>query len=235
MNSRGPKALDDRRGDLTMEQNWRRYLVMANLLVLLVPIVPHGAATSTRAQSAVASSAAPAAGVTKLALLVGINNYKYPERISPLAGSLNDVEDMRQVLITKFEFPPENITVLKDSEATHAAIIQAIQNDLLAKAKAGDIVVFHYSGHGSQMKDVTGKMISGLDETIVPYDSRGGQVFDISGAELHPLLLQLARKTKNLTYILDSCHSGTLVRGARVRGVDADTRNPPPLPAYSVA
>jgi len=208
---------------------------MANLLVLLVPIVPHGAATSTRAQSAVASSAAPAAGVTKLALLVGINNYKYPERISPLAGSLNDVEDMRQVLITKFEFPPENITVLKDSEATHAAIIQAIQNDLLAKAKAGDIVVFHYSGHGSQMKDVTGKMISGLDETIVPYDSRDpqGTVFDISGAELHPLLVALAAKTKNLTFILDSCHSGTLVRGARERSIPADTRTPPPLPVYS--
>ena len=80
-------------------------------------------------------------------------------------------------------------------------------------------------------------MISGLDETIVPYDSRdpAGKVFDISGAELHPLLVQLAQKTRNLTFVLDSCHSGTLVRGARVRSVAADTRNPPPVPAYSVA
>ena len=182
------------------------------------------------------SSATP----KKLALLVGINNYKYPDRISPLAGSLNDVEDMRQVLMGKFEFAPENITVLKDSQATHAGIIQAIQA-LIAKAQPGDIIVFHYSGHGSQMKDVTGKKASGLDETIVPYDSRDaeGKVFDISGAELHPLLLQLAAKTKNLTFVLDSCHSGTLVRGdrgpQRVRSIPADTRTPPPLPAYSVA
>jgi hypothetical protein len=93
-------------------------------------------------------------------------------------------------------------------------------------------VIFHFSGHGSQMPDVTGNMISGLDETIVPYDSRdpASRVFDISGAELHPLLLQLAGRTKNVTFILDSCHSGTLVRGARTRGIAADTRQPSYLP-----
>src|SRR5882724_5283765 len=172
----------------------------------------------------------------KWALLVGINRYK-SDKISELAGSLNDVEEMKELLIGKFQFPPENILVLKDSQATHAAIINAIQTHLIAKAQPGDIVVFHYSGHGSQMKDVTHKMINGVDETIVPYDSRdpAGTVFDISGAELHPLLLQLAKKTKNLTFILDSCHSGTLVRGARVRMVEADQRTPPPLPEYAVA
>jgi hypothetical protein len=184
-------------------------------------------------QAAATSHPAPApATPTKWALLIGINNYKYPNKVSPLAGSINDVNDVRQVLIGKFEFPPQNILVLKDSQATHAAIISAIQNHLIANARPGDIVVIHYSGHGSQMPDVTGKMISGLDETIVPYDSRDdeGKVFDISGAELHPLLLQLAAKTKNLTFILDSCHSGTLARGARVRSIAADTRTPPPLP-----
>jgi hypothetical protein len=136
---------------------------------------------------------------------------------------------MRKVLIYKFQFAPENILVLKDSQATHAAIIDAIKSHLIAKAQQGDIVVLHYAGHGSQMKDVTGKMISGVDETIVPYDSRDpeGKVFDISGFELHPLLVQLASKTTNLTFILDSCHSGTLVRGARVRSISMDTRTPP--------
>jgi len=170
----------------------------------------------------------------KWALLVGINRYK-SDKISELAGSLNDVEEMKELLIGKFEFPPENIMVLKDSQATHAAIINAIQTHLIARAQSGDIALIHYSGHGSQCKDVTGKMISGLDETIVPWDSRIGNVFDISGAELHPLLLQLSKKTKNVTFILDSCHSGTLVRGARVRWTAADTRTPPPLPDYTVA
>jgi len=185
------------------------------------------------------SLGAPPQAPAKWALLVGINKYK-SDKISELAGSLNDMEEMRQVLIGKFEFPPENIMVLKDSEATHAAIINAIQTHLIAKAQPGDIVVFDYSGHGSQCRDVTGKMISGLDETIVPWDSRQSNIFDISGAELHPLLLLLAKKTKNVTFILDSCHSGTLVRGALVRGARvrwtaADTRTPPPLPDYTVA
>ncbi len=156
---------------------------------------PNAVAGQPAPQSSSSSTHTP----TKLALLVGINDYQHPEQVSPLAGSLNDVEDMRQVLIGKFEFPPENILVLKDSQATHAGIIDAIRTHLIAKAQAGDIVVIHYSGHGSQMKDVTGKMISGLDETLVPYDSRDpeGKVFDISGAELHPLLVQLAAKTTN--------------------------------------
>ncbi len=136
---------------------------------------------------------------------------------------------MKQVLIGKFEFPPENILMLKDEQATRAGIINAIQSHLIAKAQAGDIVVFHYSGHGSQMRDVTGKKTSGLDETLVPFDSRDpeGKVFDISGSDLHTLLVQLAAKTRNITFILDSCHSGTLVRGARVRSIPADTRTPP--------
>ena len=173
----------------------------------------------------------------KRALLIGINDYKYPDRVPSLAGSINDVEDMKALLIGKFEFPPENVLVLKGPQATHAGIINAIKNHLIAKAGKDDIVVFHYSGHGSQMKDVTGKRINALDETIVPYDSRdpAGQVFDISGAELHGLLLQLAAKTKNITFILDSCHSGTLVRGARVRNIPADVRTPPArLPDYAV-
>src|SRR5262245_66461495 len=53
-------------------------------------------------------------GPQKWALLVGINNYKYPDRVSPLAGSINDVEDMQALLISKFEFPRENVLVRTD-------------------------------------------------------------------------------------------------------------------------
>jgi uncharacterized caspase-like protein len=219
-----------------MTKNRRWLLKICAVMSLTVAL------TSTRAENGFTAAPLPAAPgperSTKLALLVGINEYRSAQ-ISPLAGSINDVEDMFQVLTTKFEFRPENIKVLKNAEATHANIIDAIRNHLIAKARPGDIVVFHFSGHGSQMKDVTGKKISGLDETIVPNDSRDpqGKVFDISGAELHGLLLQLMQKTKNVTMILDSCHSGTLFRdinGARVRSIPEDKRTPPPPPSYAV-
>lgn len=205
------------------------------LLIALVALdggfpVPNARATLQSRLISDAQSSVVTAKPTKRALLIGINNYKYPDRVPSLAGALNDVEDMREVLIGKFEFPPQNILVLKDSQATHAQIMNAIQTYLIAKTEPGDIVVFHYSGHGSQMTDLTGKMINGLDETIVPYDSRDpeGKVFDISGAELHLSLVRLAEKTKNVTFVLDSCHSGTLVRGARVRTIPPDTRRIPP-------
>lgn len=212
------------------------FVVVNATLMLSAPVHPGSA---SRAETGAVPAGAPPAPA-KLALLVGINDYKYSQQISPLAGSINDVEDMFQLLTTKFEFPRENIVVLKDAQATHANIIDAIRNHLIAKAKPGDIVVFEFSGHGSQMKDTSGKEISGLDETIVPYDSRdpAGKVFDISGAELHGLLLQLVQKTQNVTFILDSCHSGTLVRdamAARERSIPPDTRTPPPPPSYAVA
>src|SRR5215813_3011208 len=76
--------------------------------------------SQSSASSQVAASPSPSSGgVHKLALLVGINNYKYSDRISPLGGSINDIEEMRQLLIGKFEFPSENVLVLKDAQATH--------------------------------------------------------------------------------------------------------------------
>jgi hypothetical protein len=212
-----------------MNQTRHRGLAIGVLILLVVACVR--LAPAARAQSAAATGGAP----TKLALLIGINQYLSPE-ISPLAGSFNDIDDMFQVLTRNFQFLPENIKVLRGPEATHANIIAGIQN-LIAKAKAGDIVVVHYSGHGSIVADPNSKKISGLDETLVPFDSRVGKGFDITGRELHLLLVQLAQKTKNVTFILDSCHSGGMVRdikAARVRSIAPDTRPQPSLPSYAV-
>ncbi|HKA01713.1 MAG TPA: caspase family protein [Candidatus Solibacter sp.] len=196
------------------------------------------AATASFATSQI-STATPGQP-TKRALLVGISQYKYPAIVPSLNGTINDVEAMKSVLIGKFDFPPENVLVLKNEQATHAGILKAIEDHLIAKTQPGDIVVFDYSGHGSQMIDTTGKKPNGLDESIVPFDSRDpqGKVFDIGGSELHQFLVKLAAKTKNLTFILDSCHSGTLVKDpaavATVRAIPKDDRKPPTLPAAPV-
>ncbi|MCH7728145.1 MAG: caspase family protein [Planctomycetes bacterium] len=171
----------------------------------------------------------------KLALLVGINDYLAGD-VPDLEGCVNDVYDMKQLLRTKFEFAEEDILILtsaKDAEQTtdpkptHAAIVKAFQQHLIEQADKDAIVVFHYSGHGSLMPDKSGDEIDGKDETIVPYDSRTKDVFDISDDELNGLFGKLAEKTKNITFILDSCHSGSATKGARSRNVDEDLREPP--------
>lgn len=181
---------------------------------------------------------APTRPAKKLALLVGIDKYRHTDKVSNLSGCENDVEDMKALLTGKFEFKQEDIKVLKSSQATHEAIVKAFQEHLIGQAQRDDIVVFHYSGHGSQMPDVSGDEIDGLDESLVCHDSRDpeGKVFDVSDDEVNGLLKQLTQKTKNITFIFDSCHSGTAIRAAGlVRKAPTDNRVPPSTPpAYAL-
>ena len=130
---------------------------------------PGGGAAKTAAQ--------PAGKAKKLALLVGINKYK---AVNGLSGCVADVRNMEGLLKGTFEFPDDSIRVLTDEQATHAGIVTGLQGAPRARAEKDAIVVFHYSGHGSQMKDPTGKSPSGQISTIVPYDSRTEGVYDIT-------------------------------------------------------
>ena len=163
----------------------------------------------------------------KLALLVGIDKY---EKVSDLDGCVNDVENMKALLRDKFGFEESNIKVLANEQATRKGILDAFQQHLIAQAKQGDLVVFHYSGHGSQMKDAAGgDEPDQYDETIVPQDSRTPNVFDIPDDTINGLLQLLSEKTDNITFIFDSCHSGTVARATgKVRTVEKDERPPPP-------
>jgi hypothetical protein len=164
-------------------------------------------------------------------LLVGINQYK---AVKGLSGCVADVRCMQGLLRGKFDFPDDSIRVLTDEQATHAAIIGAFKDDLIGRADDHAVVVFHYSGHGSRMKDPAGKSPSGEISTIVPYDSRTEGVYDISADELRGLFSLLAQKTENVTFIFDSCHSGLMLKDvatASARVVAPDPREPPPLPA----
>jgi hypothetical protein len=156
-----------------------------------------------------------------IALLVGINEYANALQAPSLKGCRNDVETMAQFLQQGFGAPPEAVRTLLDREATHKAIKDAFRTHLIAAARRwheagrpdpGPAFVFHFSGHGSQAPDPTGNKINGLDETIVPYDSRTPGVYDIKDWELGQLLEELTRYTDNVTVILDCCHSGSGTR-----------------------
>ncbi|MGB3493716.1 MAG: caspase family protein [Elainellaceae cyanobacterium] len=158
----------------------------------------------------------------KLALLVGINNYA-PSQIGwgALRGCVTDVQMQRQVLVHRFGFNPNDIVTVTDEAATRDGIITAFQEHLIAQARAGDVVVFHYSGHGSQVVDSAPyRDETPLNSTFVPIDSplpdgyqtAGGNVNDIMGKTLFLLMSQL--QTEQVTAVLDSCHSGGGKRGA---------------------
>lgn len=173
---------------------------------------------------------------TKWALSIGIDDYK-SQKIRDLKGCVNDVLLMKSLLIEHFEFPEENVKILIGSEATHEGIIAAIREHLIRNVTADDIVVLHFSGHGSQVKDeVNGDEIDGWDETLVPFDSRENGIFDITDDQINGLLSELTAKTDHVIFFLDSCHSGSGIRGgAMVREIERDNRTPPAALDYALS
>ena len=88
-------------------------------------------------------------GSRKLALLIGINRYPYQDNLD---GCLMDVELQKELLIHRFGFNPSDILTLCDRQATRENIETAFIEHLTKQAKADDVVVFHLSGYGGQIK-----------------------------------------------------------------------------------
>ncbi|NEO86105.1 MAG: DUF4384 domain-containing protein [Spirulina sp. SIO3F2] len=172
----------------------------------------------------------------KLALLVGINDYRASRRIGNLYGCVNDVELQRQLLIHQFGFNDADILTLTDKAASRQSILDAFENHLIEQARSGDVVVFHFSGHGSRVEDPSPiDPDNRKNSTLIPADEDselGEPVKDIMGQTLFLLMSALGRKTENITAVLDSCYSGggargeTIVRagqpGRRVREAEFD-------------
>jgi hypothetical protein len=157
----------------------------------------------------------------KRALLIGIGKY---EVLPQLPGAKNDIELVRQVLVSRYGFSENNVEVLRDETATRAGILASL-NKIVKDAGPNDVVYIHYSGHGSQVEDLNGdEPQDQLDETIVPQDGRTEGIPDITDDELETILSQL--QTSQAVVVLDSCHSGTATRGleVRVRSVPTDNR-----------
>lgn len=158
----------------------------------------------------------------KLALLVGIDEY--PSGME-LGGCLTDVELQRELLIHRFGFNPKDIVTFTGQQATRNNIETALGEHLTKQAATGDIVVFHFSGYGSQVKLLDDKLVNSL----VPVDGTNPTAAE-SGVNhlLLDTLMLWARSlaTDKLTLILDTSYSnpGQLLQGnLRVRSYP----NPP--------
>jgi hypothetical protein len=166
----------------------------------------------------------------KLALLVGINQYPATKRFGNLKGCVTDVELQQELLIHRFGFNPNDILKLTsdetpDKQPTRQNILTAFEKHLIEPAKPGDVVVFHFSGHGSRLPEpdpIQACRNDNFNSTLVPADDgNNGLAQDIMGRTL--FLLMSALKTENVTAVLDSCFSGGGTRGNfRVRSIPGD-------------
>ena len=148
--------------------------------------------------------------MTQRALLVGVNKYRIPG--SDLNGCVNDVTNIRDILLKYFAFDVNDIRVVVDERATKENIINRLRW-LVADAKAGDRLLFHFSGHGSQIRDRDGDEVKNqLDEILCPHDMDWDGTYIVDD-ELESFFGRLP-KGINLEVLLDCCHSGTGTREA---------------------
>jgi hypothetical protein len=139
------------------------------------------------------------------ALVIGIANYQH---ISGLPATvLNDAQEVYNLLIdpSMCGYQPGNVTLLRDQDATQAAIRQALA-DLSTRANADSTVFFYISSHGGRVESG-----SAAGEYLLPVDadyssSEAVARTAIAGAEFTEALRAIT--ARKVLVAFDCCHSG---------------------------
>lgn len=144
------------------------------------------------------------------AVVAGINVYKhYPNQT--LSGCINDADDVLNYLTTAMNAKPADITPLYDDRATKAAIVTALR-DLIASSSAGDHLLFHFSGHGTQIDAESVAEPDRLDEVLCPHDfTFTDRATALTDDEIAGLFQSLPSQVA-MTMVVDACHSGDIKR-----------------------
>ncbi|KAJ4229242.1 hypothetical protein NW757_014078 [Fusarium falciforme] len=156
---------------------------------------------------------------TKRALLIASPTFG-------LRGPLNDVRLMNDALAGQ----GFDITPCCDKDATREGILEACRK-IIRECGPDDTLVIYYSGHGGLVEDASLKQqsneasISSSQRTpwryqfLVPTDFRinddDKDENDFNGildAEVKQLRAEASKRTRNVTIILDCCHSGSMSR-----------------------
>ena len=154
--------------------------------------------------------------MTKKALVVGIDKYKNPAW--NLQGCTMDATITSGMLQDHFGFPGDNVRLVLNERATKVNILARL-DWLVRDAKAGDVLVFFYAGHGSQVRDRNGDELEDhMDEILCPHDLNWD---DPLTDDILAQYFGRVPEGVNLTVVFDCCNSGTATRSLYVP-VDPD-------------
>lgn len=190
-----------------------------------------------------------------LALLVGVAAYDEP-KIRPLTGPRNDVVLLWRHLV-RHDFAPADIEVLAEGlppaadvprprDVPNRAAILAGLERLAARAGPGDLVLFHFSGHGTTQPQPPGTAdeleAGGRDQVLLPkdaglYDPASGTIRNaIVDNELGAALDRIRATGATVWVIVDACHAGSVTRSADIaRSVQPEDLSVPPPEAAPAA
>lgn len=134
------------------------------------------------------------------ALLFAINNYV--GSANDLSGCINDQIDVETIL--NIYYGDFDIRKFRDSQVTTTRFKNELES-AVSVLRSGDVLLVHYSGHGTQVADRSGDEPDGYDEALYLYD---GVLIDddING------ILNNIPQGGIVVLALDSCFSGTATR-----------------------
>ncbi len=170
--------------------------------------------------------ATPAMARTNYALIVAATEYpNFPVK-NWLAGPINDAMLVRDYLVgnAPVKFEPQHVDVLATgpglTDPTHQAITDALDR-LAAEAKAGDFVFLQFSGHGTVQPAFNDPSEpDGKDELFLPSDAGVATAANpawpngLTDNEIATKLNAIRSTGAFVWVVFNSCHSGTVTRGA---------------------
>lgn len=185
----------------------------------------------------------------KRALLVAAGSYDNPA-IEDLEAVPNDLQLMvslsrqlaiseSKVIILADSHSDRQVNSRRSGRATRANILAAMAS-LAEASKAGDDVLVYFTGHGSQQPDQKpddprSDEADGWDEVILPVDagiwsSETGSIINaITDDDLGLMLDRIRSRGANVWLVMDSCNSGTLMRGVSAGSRQAKSISPETL------
>lgn len=166
----------------------------------------------------------PSTGSLKRALLIGVNDYPN----SPLRGCINDATDLADIARLLYQF--NSSTDIKIIKNATTAEIKAGLKWLTAGLKAGDTILFWYSGHGAEYAgNDTNNQPDGLNQVICPIDFDWSPEHMITDREFNAEFSKVPAGVI-FNWGADSCHSGDLTKPFPPKFVTAYKYYPGPPP-----
>ncbi|KAK6151405.1 hypothetical protein DH2020_014040 [Rehmannia glutinosa] len=155
-----------------------------------------------------------------MALVVGCNYPGVPGYV--LHGCHNDALAMREVLITRFGFDSKHVELVIDKPGSPimptGANIKRALNKMIDRAEQGDVLFFHFSGHGMLIQPPYAPK---EEEVIIASDKN-----IITSVDFRQLVNRVP-KGATFTILADSCQSGGLIDKEKEQiGPDTTPRNP---------
>jgi peptidoglycan/xylan/chitin deacetylase (PgdA/CDA1 family)/uncharacterized caspase-like protein len=143
------------------------------------------------------------------AVVIGIDAYRHWPRLSYAA---NDARGVRDLLLKKYGFKPERVTVLLNEQATRAKIMETLGDQLAdpSRVKKDDRVFVFFAGHGATRALPNGRSLGYIipvDADVTNYQSQAISMTNFQD-------ISDAIPAKHVLFVTDACYGGlALTRG----------------------